>query len=87
MAHFAEVDSNNIVRRVIVISDDVAPDPAPDNEAQGQVFISDVLGLAGTWLQTSYNGNLRNIYAGPGILFDPTLGEYGEFLVPPTVEK
>jgi len=84
MAHFAEIDSNNIVRRVIVISDDVAPDPAPDNEAQGQVFISDVLGLAGTWLQTSYNGNFRGTYAGIGYTYDPATDE---FVPPPEPEQ
>ena len=45
MAHFARID-DNVVRDIIVISDDVAPDPAPDNEAAGQAFINNVLGLA-----------------------------------------
>ena len=80
MAHFARID-NNVVRRVIVISDDRAPDPAPDNEQQGQAFIADVLGLAGEWKQTSYNthGNqhldggtpFRGNYAGIGYTYDP----------------
>ena len=60
MAHFARID-NNVVQQVIVISDDVAADPAPDNEAAGQAFIADVLGLAGEWKQTSYNGNFRGV--------------------------
>ena len=76
MAHFARLDNNNIVRQVIVISDDVAPDPAPDNEQQGQAFIADVLGLSGTWLQTSYNGNFRGVYAGVGYTYDPDLDEF-----------
>jgi len=76
MAHFARIDNNNIVRQVIVISDNDAPDPAPDNEAQGQAFIADVLGLAGTWKQTSYNGNFRGCYAGPGYIYDPDLDEF-----------
>ena len=80
MAHFARIDSNNVVRQVIVISDDVAPDPAPDNEQQGQAFIADVLGLSGTWLQTSYNGNFRGVYAGVGYTYDPDLDE---FVAPP----
>jgi hypothetical protein len=79
MAHFARIN-NNIVREVIVISDDVAPDPAPDNEAQGQAFIADVLGLAGEWKQTSYNGNFRGVYAGIGYTYDPDLDE---FVAPP----
>ena len=76
MAHFARLDDNNVVRQVIVISDDVAPDPAPDNEQQGQAFIADVLGLAGKWLQTSYNNNFRGRYAGIGYTYDPDLDEF-----------
>jgi len=83
MAHFARVDNNNVIRQVIVISDDDAPDPAPDNESQGQQFIADVLGLAGTWLQTSYNGNFRGRYAGVGFTYDPDLDE---FVPPPEPE-
>ena len=84
MAHFARIDDNNVVREVIVISDDVAPDPAPDNEAQGQAFIADVLGLAGTWKQTSYNGNFRGTYAGIGYTYDSDLDE---FVPPPEPEE
>jgi len=79
MAHFAKID-NGVVRQVIVISDEVAPDPAPDNEAQGQAFITDVLGLAGEWKQTSYNGNFRGTYAGIGYTYDPDLDQ---FMAPP----
>lgn len=86
MAHFARV-KNNVVDEVIVVSnEDCGNLPFPESEPVGQAFIAS-LGISGEWLQTSYNGNFRNIYAGPGILFDSTLGEYGEFLVPPTVEK
>ena len=80
MAHFAQLNDENIVQQVIVISDDVAPDPAPDNEQQGQAFIADVLGLAGEWKQTSYNGNFRGRYAGIGYTYDPVLDE---FVAPP----
>ena len=70
MAHFARIDNNNVVRQVIVISDDVAPDPAPNNESAGQAFIANVLGLTGEWKQTSYNGNFRGHYAGVGYTYD-----------------
>jgi hypothetical protein len=70
MAHFARID-DNVVREVIVISDNDCPDPAPNNEAQGQAFIANVLGLSGTWKQTSYNGNFRGMYAGIGYTYDP----------------
>ena len=83
MAHFARVNDDNIVQEVIVISDNDCPDPAPDNEQQGQAFIADVLGLAGMWLQTSYNGNFRGMYAGIGFLYDPAIDE---FVAPPVPE-
>jgi hypothetical protein len=70
MAHFAQV-SNGIVQRVIVVSNDDAPD-----EATGQQFIASI-GLAGDWVQTSYNNNpvegaSRGKYAGLGDLWDGT---------------
>jgi len=82
MAHFARI-SKNVVREVIVISDENCPDPAPDNEQQGQAFIADVLGLAGEWKQTSYNGNFRGHYAGLGYTYDPAIDE---FLPPPEIQ-
>ena len=83
MAHFAQLNDQNIVQQVIVISNDDCPDPAPDNEAQGQAFIADVLGLAREWKQTSYNGNFRGMYAGPGYTYDPAIDE---FVPPPEPE-
>ena len=35
MAHFARITDENIVEHVIVISDDIVPDPAPSNESLG----------------------------------------------------
>jgi hypothetical protein len=64
MAHFAKVE-NGVVREVIVIGNGDAP-----TEAAGQAFIASI-GLAGEWVQTSYNSNLvegqdRGKYAGIG---------------------
>ena len=64
MAHFAEIDENNIVQRVIVIDN--------EQEHRGQEFLSNELGLGGRWIQTSYNGNFRKQYAGPGFYYDET---------------
>lgn len=62
MAHFAELDENDVVLRVIVV---------PDNqEHRGQEFCSEDLGLGGTWVQTSYNARIRKNYAGVGSKFD-----------------
>jgi hypothetical protein len=64
MAHFAEIDENNIVTRVLVV--------ANENEHRGQQFLAEELGLGGTWIQTSYNSNFRKNYAGIGYHYDPT---------------
>ena len=62
MAHFAKLDENDIVIQVIVV---------PDNqEHRGQEFCADDLGLGGTWVQTSYNHNIRKNFAGIGYKFD-----------------
>lgn len=73
MAHFAKLNDSNIVQQVIVISNDVVPDPAPANEQAGVDFIVDVLKLGGTWKQTSYSGSFRSKYAAIGDLYDPAL--------------
>lgn len=63
MAHFAEIDENNIVLRVLVVSN--------DEEHRGQEFLAEDLGLGGTWIQTSYNDHFRKQFAGPGYIYDP----------------
>ena len=62
MAHFAQLDENDIVLQVLVVPN--------DQEHRGQEFLADDLGLGGTWVQTSYNGNMRKNYAGIGMKFD-----------------
>jgi hypothetical protein len=70
MAHFAQV-TNGTVQTVIVVSNENAPD-----EVTGQAFIASI-GLAGDWIQTSYNNNpvegaSRGKYAGIGDLWNGT---------------
>jgi hypothetical protein len=82
MAHFALVE-NNIVRQVIVVSnDDIDNLEFPESEPLGQAYIAS-LGLTGTWLQTSYSASFRNMYAGENCLFDANIGDYGAFVIPP----
>lgn len=83
MAYFAELDADNKVLRVISISNDVVPDPAPANEQAGVDFIVDVLKLDGTWKQTSYSGSFRSKYAGIGDRYDADLDEF----VTPAIEE
>ena len=70
MAHFAQLDENNVVQQVIVIAnEDCGGGEFPSSEVPGQAFISG-LGLEGTWKQTSYNNNFRKHYAGIGYTYD-----------------
>ena len=87
MAHFAQM-TDGLVSDVIVVSNDDCDNlPFPESEPVGQAFIAS-LGIPGDWLQTSYNGNFRGLYAGIDYTFDAALGEYGEFVAPvyPMVE-
>jgi len=64
MAHFAQLNDDNIVQQVIVVSNNDAP-----TEEAGQAFVAS-LGLDGVWKQTSYNANFRGKYAGIGYIYD-----------------
>ena len=66
MAHFAEIDSNNKVLRVIVVAD--------EHEANGAQWCNNLLG--GTWIQTSYNNRIRKQYAGVGYTYDADADEF-----------
>ena len=71
MSHWAELDNNNKVIRVTVGDNN---DPNGD---EGYQWLIDNLG--GTWIQTSYNGNIRYNYAGIGYTYDP---EADAFIAP-----
>ena len=62
MSHWAELDENNKVVRVLVGDNN---DPAGD---EGYQWLIDNLG--GTWVKTSYNGNIRYNYAAIGFTYD-----------------
>jgi hypothetical protein len=69
MAHFAEIDSNNIVLRVVVVNNIVLEDgDLVEQEHLGIEFLQGLLG--GDWVQTSYNGNFRKNFAGVGFTYD-----------------
>lgn len=71
MAHFAELDSNNIVLRIIVVANEELLDENNiEQESLGISFCENLLG--GTWKQTSYNNNIRKNFAGIGFYFDET---------------
>lgn len=69
MAHFAELNANNVVLRVIVVGNkDTADANGVEKEEIGIAFCQRLFG--GTWKQTSYNGNMRKNYAGIGYTYD-----------------
>ena len=77
MAHAARID-NGIVREVIVVPDDL---DATESDAAIESFIHSI-GLTGTWIRTSYNGNIRGAYAGIGYSYDSE----ADVFVAPVVE-
>ena len=80
MAHFAQLDANNIVTEVIVVNNAVIDDlPFPESEPIGVEFCQSLYGADTVWKQTSYNGNFRGVYAGIGYSYDPVL----DIFVPP----
>jgi hypothetical protein len=80
MAHFAELDEKNKVLRVIVVSnDDCKDDLGGESEAVGAFFCQQLLG--GRWVQTSYSGKIRGVFAGIGYTYD----EENDVFVPPAM--
>lgn len=69
MAHFAEINENNEVIRVIVVANnELLDENGNEQEALGVAFCNQLFG--GTWKQTSYNNNIRKNFAGVGFTFD-----------------
>jgi len=75
MAHFAELDQNNIVTRVIVVhNNELLDNNGIESEWKGIEFC--IAHYGGRWVQTSYNANFRGIYAGIGNIYDEALDEF-----------
>jgi hypothetical protein len=75
MAHFAELDDNNTVLRVVVVANEVITDKnGVEQEDLGIGYLFGILG--GTWKQTSYNANFRGKYAHIGDRYDAELDEF-----------
>ena len=69
MSHFAELDENNVVLRVLV----------GDNNMPNEGYDWFVENLGGRWVQTSYNANIRKNFAGIGFTYD----EARDAFIPP----
>lgn len=68
MAHFAQLDENNIVTQVIVVHNNELLVDGVEQEAKGIAFCESLFG--GIWIQTSYNRNIRKNFAGIGFTYD-----------------
>jgi len=82
MAHFAQLDENNVVTQVIVVHNNELLDNGVESEAKGIAFCQSLFGAETRWVQTSYNGNFRGCYAGIGYTYD---AQANEFVAPPIV--
>jgi len=69
MAHFVQID-NGIVVNVIVVNNNELMVDGVESEQKGIEFCQTLFG--GTWLQTSFNNNIRKQYAGIGFTYDET---------------
>lgn len=66
MAHFAKIE-NNIVTQVVTVAD--------EHEQSGQEYLNSI-GLEGEWVQTSYNNNIRKVFAGIGFVYNRDLDRF-----------
>ena len=73
MAHFAELDDNNIVKRVVVVGNDIQTSDGPlgenDKHIDGETWCVNFFKTP-NWKQTSYNNNFRKQYCGAGFTYD-----------------
>ena len=80
MAHFAELNIDNLVQQVLVVSNsDIVDTNGVESEEIGIGFLKKLFGANTTWKQTSYNGNFRKNYAGIGYTYD----EERDAFIPP----
>ena len=79
MAHFAEINDNNIVTRVVVIGNDIPANGGTlednDMHIDGEKFCIKLF-KGGVWKQTSYNSNFRKQYAGIGYTYDAAKNKF-----------
>jgi hypothetical protein len=69
MAHFAEINNQNIVKRIIVVhNNELLNSDGVEQESLGISFCQSLFG--GNWKQTSFNGNIRKNFAGIGFSYD-----------------
>ena len=70
MAHFAQLDENNVVTQVIVVHNNDCQIDGVESEDAGINFCKNLFGSATEWKQTSYNATIRKNYASAGYTYD-----------------
>ncbi len=65
MAHFAQIDNNNVVINVLSVPD--------EQQHRGQDFLANDLQLGSRWIQTSYHNDIRKLFAGVGYIYNEQL--------------
>lgn len=77
MAHFAQLDENNMVIQVVVVSNgDCRGATGEESEAVGIAFCRSLFGEDTRWKQTSYSGSIRRRFAGVDFIYDETLDAF-----------
>lgn len=76
MGHFAELDDQNKVKQVIVVSNEELLIDGVESEQKGIDFCQSLFGNESKWIQTSYNQNFRKNYASVGYKYDSDLDAF-----------
>lgn len=77
MAHFAELNENNKVIRVVVVENYcILNENNEESEELGISYLNNLYNENLNWKQTSYNNNFRNVFGGPGFSYDETLDAF-----------
>ena len=76
MAHFAKLNTQNVVENVIVVNNNELLDNGVESEAKGIAFCKSLFGEDTNWVQTSYNSNFRKHYAMIGGTYDAQLDAF-----------
>lgn len=84
MAHFAELDSNNVVIDVVVVHNNILHnEELGEVEQKGIDFLNQTLRNS-IWKQTSFNSSIRGHFAGIGFTYNE---ELDVFIPPPRFES
>jgi hypothetical protein len=76
MAHFALLDSNNVVTNVVVVDNVRLGDDPTLEEARGVAYLQAIFGEETRWVQTSYNARIRDIFASIGDRYDEVADKF-----------